>query len=251
MQLETQSNSLKAYGSRSSNLLDGRPEDLVWEILSGIVVLTAFRLAWILKRPVHKDITFYILPGLSNLRKIVRYDAGFSYVPYGLIWYAINVPIVRAVGYSGRLWIAVLALIDTIFLWYSSQSLGLTVFFAYLLIGTFQLLRAPWNASINWLIILAPVSWIFLLLAPIAKFPVGLPLRVWTYTERAIGHQHNYIYFGLLGTLWLIVFNQMYLYPELENLMAVSLGIVWSLILGYAYLASRARRRESAAKRAS
>jgi hypothetical protein len=224
---------------------------MVWEILSAILVLTVFRLVWILKRPVHKDITFYILPGLSNLRKIVRYDPSFSYVPYGLIWYAINVPIVRAVRYSGRLWIAILALIDTVFLWYSSQSLGLTVFYAYVLIGTFQLLRAPWNTSINWLIILAPVSWIFLLVAPIAKFPVGLPLRVWTYTERAIGHQHNYIYFGLLGTLWLIVFNHLYLHPELESLLVVGLGIAWSLILGYAYLASRARRQKSTAKGAS
>jgi hypothetical protein len=224
---------------------------MAWEILGGIAVLTVFRLAWILKRPVHKDITFYILPGLSNLRKIVRYDAGFSYVPYGLIWYAINVPIVRAVRYSGRLWIAVLAVIDTVFLWYSSQALGLTVFSAYVLIGTFQLLRAPWNASINWLIMLAPVSWIFLLLAPIAKFPVGLPLRVWTYTERAIGHQHNYIYFGLLGTLWLIVFNHLYFLIEIENVLVVGLGIVWSLILGYAYLSSEARRRRSKPKLAS
>jgi len=197
-----------------------------WEILGGIVFLTFLRLVWILKRPVHKDITFYILPGLSNLRKIIRYDPGFSYVPYGLIWYAINVPIVRAVRYSGRLWIAVLALIDTIFLWYSSQALGLTVFLAYVLIGTFQLLRAPWNASVIWLIILAPVSWIFLLLAPIAKFPIGLPLRVWSYTERAIGHQHNYFYFGLLGTLWLIVFNHLYFLFGIENPLVVGLGIV-------------------------
>ena len=222
---------------------------MAWEIIVGILVLTVFRLIWILKRPVHKDITFYILPGLSNLRKIVKYDPGFSYVPYGIIWYAINVPIVRAVRYSGRLWIAVLALFDTIFLWYASQSLGLTVFYAYVLIGTFQLLRAPWNASINWLILLAPVSWIFLVLAPIAKFPVGLPLRVWTYTERAIGHQHNYIYFGLLGTLWLIVFNHLFLFLEAESLLVVSLGIAWSLVLGYAYFSSRARRQKSIAKK--
>lgn len=224
---------------------------MAWEIFGGIVALTLLRLVWILKRPVHKDITFYILPGLSNLRKIVRYDPGFSYVPYGLIWYAINVPMVRAARYSGRFWIAILALMDTIFLWYSSQALGMTVFLAYILIGTFQLLRAPWNASINWLIILAPVSWIFLLLAPIAKFPVGLPLRVWTYTERAIGHQHNYIYFGLLGTLWLIVFNHVFFHPEIEILVVIGLGIIWSLILGYAYISSWARRQKSKAKEVS
>jgi hypothetical protein len=218
------------------------------EIIGAVIALTAFRLAWILKRPVHKDITFYILPGLSNLRKIVRYDPNFSYVPYGLIWYAINVPIVRAMRYSGRLWIVVLALIDTVFLWYSSEFLGLTVFLAYVMIGTFQLLRAPWNASINWLIILAPISWIFLLLAPIAKFPVGLPVQVWRYTERAVGHQHNYIYFGLLGTLWIIVFNQLYFLPAIEALVVIGLGIVWCFIFGYAFLERRTKRRKSTAK---
>jgi len=221
---------------------------MTWQIVDAIIALTVFRLVWILKRPVPKDIPFYILPGLSNLRKLLRYDPDFSYVPYGLIWYAINVPIVRATRYNGRLWIAVLALIDIAFLWYSSESLGLSVFVAYVLIGTFQLLRAPWNASINWLILLAPISWIFLAVAPIAKLPVGLPVQVWGYTERAIGHQHNYIYFGLLGTLWLIVFNYLYFLPEIENSILIGLGIVWCFILGYAYLDRRTKRHESAAK---
>jgi hypothetical protein len=218
------------------------------EFIAAIILLTIFRLVWIAKRPVHKDITFYILPGLSNLRKIVRYDPSFSYVPYGLIWYVINVPIVRAMRYSGRLWIAVLALIDVVFLWYVSESLGLTVFAAYVVIGTFQLLRAPWNASINWLIVLAPISWIFLVLAPIAKFPVGLPVQVWRYTERAVGHQHNYIYFGLLGTLWMIVFNDLFFLPAVEPLLVAGLGFVWLLTFGYALLQRRARMRESTSK---
>src|SRR5712664_3788567 len=118
-------------------------KDMAWEIVGGIVVLTIFRLGCILKRPVPKDITFYILPGLSNLRKLIRYDPGFSYVPYGLIWYFINVPIVRSVRYSGRLWMVVLTLIDVAFLWYSNQFLGPVVFIAFVLIGTFQLFRAP------------------------------------------------------------------------------------------------------------
>jgi hypothetical protein len=222
-----------------------------WEIIGAIIALTGFRLVWIVKRPVHKDISFYILPGLSNLRKIIRYDPEFSYVPYGLIWYAINVPIVRLGRYDGRFWMAALALIDGFFLGYSFQYLGLAVFLAYVLIGTFQLLRAPWNACINWLIILAPTSWIFLLLAPIAKFPVGLPVQVWRYTGRAVGHQHNYIYFGLLGTLWLIVFNHLYLLPGIENPLVISLGVVWCFIFGYAYLERRARRHQSMAKPAA
>jgi hypothetical protein len=219
-----------------------------WEILIAIIGVTVFRLVWIIRQPVHRDITSYIFPGLSNLRKIVKYAPDFSYVPYGLIWYAINVPIVRLGRYNGRFWMGALALIDTVFLGYSYQSLGVTVFLAYVLIGTFQLLRAPWNASIDWLIILAPISWIFLLLAPIAKFPAGLPVQVWRYTSRAVGHQHNYIYFGLLGTLWFIVFNRLYLLPGIENWVVIGLGVVWCFIFGYAYLERRARRRESMAK---
>ena len=219
-----------------------------WEIIGVIIALTGLRLVWIVKRQVHKDVSFYILPGLSNLRKVIRYDPEFSYVPYGLIWYAINVPIVRLGRYSGRFWMATLALTDSLFLGYSFQYLGLTVFFVYVVIGTFQLLRAPWNTSINWLIILAPISWIFLLLAPIAKFPVGLPIHVWRYTGRAVGHQHNYIYFGLLGTLWLIVCNHLYLLPEIESSIVIGLGVVWCFILVYAYLERKAGRRESMAK---
>jgi len=219
---------------------------LTLEIIAAIIVVTILRLVWILKRPVHKDIKFYILPGLSNLRKLVKYDPGFSYVPYGLIWYAINVPIVRVVRYSGRLWITVLALIDIAFLWYS-QVLGLTVFIAYVFIGTFQLLRAPWNASINWLIVLAPVSWLFLILAPIAKFPIGLPIQVLRYTERAIGHQHNYIYFGLLVTFWLFVFNHLYFLPGLDSLAALGFGTIWGVILGYAFVKRKHGQEQSTA----
>lgn len=199
-------------------------------------------------RPVHRDITSYIFPGLSNLRKILKYAPDFSYVPYGLIWYAINVPIVRLGRYDARFWMGVLALIDTVFLSYSFQYMGPTVFFAYVVIGTFQLLRAPWNASINWLIMLAPISWTFLLLAPVAKFPVGLPIQVWRYTGRAVGHQHNYIYFGLLGTLWLIVFNYLHLSRGIEDLLVTGLGVVWGFIFAYAYLERRARRHEPIAK---
>jgi hypothetical protein len=222
-----------------------------WEIIGAIIALTGLRLVWIVKRPIHKDISFYILPGLSNLRRIIRYDPEFSYVPYGLIWYAINVPIVRLGRYSGRFWMGALALIDSFFLGYSFQYLGLTVFLAYVLIGTFQLLRAPWNASINWFIMLAPTSWIFLILAPFAKFPVGLPVQVWRYTGRAVGHQHNYIYFGLLGTLWLIVFNHLYFLPGIENSLVIGLGVTWSFVFGYAYLERRARRHQSAANPAA
>lgn len=141
---------------------------------------------------------------------------------------------------------AALTVIDSFFLWYSSI-LGTYVFVAYAFIGTFQALRAPWNVSINWFIVLAPISWVFLILAPIAKFPVGLPLQVWGYTERAIGHQHNYIYFGLLGTLWLVEFNHLYLFTMIDELVVFGFGVLWAITLGYAYLTSESRREKPGA----
>src|SRR5438094_3066723 len=113
---------------------------LTLEIIATIIFVTIFRLVWILRRPVHKDITFYILPGLSNLRKIIRYDSEFSYVPYGLIWYAINVPIVRLGRYNGHFWVVALALIDSLLLGYSFQYLGLIVFVVYVAIVSFEFL---------------------------------------------------------------------------------------------------------------
>jgi hypothetical protein len=206
---------------------------MTWEVLILVATLTTVRLVWIIRNPARQEVRLLFPRALSNLWKIVRYDPNFSYVPYGIIWYMINVPMLRAVQYDGRRWAITLALIDTLFLWYS-QILGLTVFLAYAVIGTFQLLRAPWNASINWLIILAPISWVFLLLAPIAKLPVGLPVQVWIYTKVAFAHQHNYIYWGLLATLWLIVFNHLYFLPGLDELVVLVFGASWSFVLARA-----------------
>jgi hypothetical protein len=71
-----------------------------------------------------------------------------------------------------------------------------------------------------------------------------LPLRVWTYTEKAVGHQHNYIYFGLLGTLWIIVFNHLYFLVETEKFLVLGLGAIWSLIFANAYLVRRGKKRK-------
>src|SRR5437660_12314327 len=79
--------------------------------------------------------------------------------------------------------------------------MGWLGFLAYAFIGTFQLFRAPWNISINWLILLASVSPWLLIIAPIAKLPVGLPLHAFGDTERAFFFKHNFVYYGLLGPL--------------------------------------------------
>lgn len=159
--------------------------------------------------------------------------------PYGIVWYGMNVPIGKLVGYDGRKWMVALALIDGAFLWLS-QTIGILGFAAYLFIGTFQLFRAPWNVSIDWLILLGPFSWLFLILAPIAKLPFGLPAHTFGDTGRGLFYQHNYIYYGLLGTLWLIVFFSIFDISILD-LSIYILGIGWAILLGYLFFGKKRR----------
>ena len=106
--------------------------------------------------------------------------------------------------FDGRRWIYSIALIDTLFIWISFQ-LGLVGAIAYMGISTIQLFKAPWNVSILWLTILGVFSWIFLILAPMAKFPIGLPTKVWGHVQQALFYKRNPVYYGLLTILWIFV----------------------------------------------
>ena len=203
------------------------------EIITAIAVLTFFRVAWILSRPVPGDVKIAHMPGLANTYKILKRDRNYAYLPYGVIWYAVNYPLSRVVKYDGISWMVLLALIDSLFIWLSQQ-LGFYGLLSYVLIGTFQLLRAPWNVSILWLTILGLFQWWFLIVAPIAKLPVGLPRQAWENTRVGLFHQHNFVYYGLLVTLWVVVFINLYI-PSLLEISITVLGILWSLVLGYLY----------------
>jgi len=54
---------------------------MMWEIVDSIIALTAFSASLDSQTTSPQDIPFYILPGLSNLRKLLKYDPDFSYVP--------------------------------------------------------------------------------------------------------------------------------------------------------------------------
>ena len=222
-----------------------RTEDILFDVYSGeilllVILITGVRVAAISKRPLPHDVQSAIMNGTKRIVSVFKREAKVEgNAPYGIIWYGINVPIARLVNYDGRKWMIVLALLDSIFLWFS-QALGVVGFVAYLVIGTFQLLRAPWNASINWIIVLGIFNWWFLLLAPIAKLPFGLPFHAFGDTGRGLFYQHNYIYYGLLGTLWLVVFlNDFAL--MLRDISTGLLGLAWILLLGFLYV-SRTRK---------
>jgi hypothetical protein len=207
---------------------------MIFEILA-IGAITAIRTLWIKVRPIPHDIEPAIIPGLKNIRKVLHRQTIVSgRAPYGIIWYAINLPIARAAKFNGRYWVLYLGLIDSIFLWLS-WTMGWLGFLAYIFVGTFQLFRAPWNTSINWLILLALVAPWFLIIAPIAKLPVGLPLHAFGDTERAFFFKHNFVYYGLLGTLWLIVFFNIFL-PSIRDESIFVHGVGWGLLLAYLFI---------------
>src|SRR5438445_5117556 len=178
---------------------------MTFEILA-IVAILAVRTLLLEVRPIPRDYEPAIMQGLKSIRKVLRRQKIVSgRAPYGIIWYAINLPIARAAKFKGRYWVLLLGLIDSIFLWLS-WTMGWLGFLAYVFIGTFQLLRAPWNTSINWLILLGLVSPWFLVIAPIAKLPVGLPLHAFGDTGRAFFFRHNFGYYAPLGIISLHVF---------------------------------------------
>lgn len=128
----------------------------------------------------------------------------FRTLPYGTLWFAINLPVMHLAGFQARRWTYFLSFIDVPFIWLSF-SLGLLGGLLYVGISTFMLLQAPWNLSILWLTVLGIVFWVFLILAPIAKLPIGIPMRLGNRVKSLLFHQRNYVYYGLLGLLWLFV----------------------------------------------
>ena len=181
-------------------------------ILSIIALLTFARLWYLKVHPVQRDIQEAIVPFSSRLQvadffrrpRSRQIWESFNIVQYGVIWYAINLPIMRITNFNPRRWTYAVALVDVPFLWLSFR-LGPVGALVYAGVTTFNLLKAPWNVSILWLVICAVFSWIFLILAPLAKLPIGVPVLVWGHVKGAIVYKKNPYYYGMLAVLWLFV----------------------------------------------
>ncbi len=185
--------------------------DQAW-ILIGLVLLTLARLWYLRVRPIQKDVGEFILPLSKRLhatdffRRPRSEEIRFSFliVQYGVIWWAINLPLMHIARFDGRKWTYALAIVDIPFAWLSFR-LGLIGALGYLAIATFNLVKAPWNSSILWLIICGVFSWIFLILAPLAKFPIGIPTLVWSHVRTAMVYKKNPYYYGMLAVVWIFV----------------------------------------------
>ena len=181
-------------------------------ILSGIALLTLAR-GWFLKsHPVQRDVREAFLPSSKRLHaadffrrpRSVEVRNVFLLLPYGTLWFAVNLPMIHLARFEGRRWTYLIALVDCVFLWLSFR-LGLISALVYAGMSTFMLVKAPWNVSILWLIMCGVFSWIFLVLAPAAKLPLAIPVRMGKRVQGLLFYQHNYFYYGLLGVLWLFV----------------------------------------------
>src|SRR5436309_15866791 len=101
-------------------------------------------------RPVHKDvreaqIPYSILLRPSDFFKRPRSSEArdsFCVLPYGTLWYAINLPLMHLTGIDGRKWTYSLATLDNLFVRISFR-LGFSAALMYLGIGTFLLFKAP------------------------------------------------------------------------------------------------------------
>ncbi len=181
-------------------------------ILAGIAILTSARLWYLKTHPIKKDVTHAIIPLLRHLHaadffrspRSAEVRSAFWEVHYGALWYYINLPLIHLTSFDARSYNYLLALLDVPFIWISFQ-FHLVGGLLYMAVGTFFLFRAPWNMSIMWLIICSIFSWVFLILAPVAKLPILTPTNVWGHVRIAMTYYHNPYYYGLLGILWLFV----------------------------------------------
>jgi hypothetical protein len=200
-----------------------------------ITALCLLRVAYIRTKPVQKDVrdAFVSCSRRLHLRDYFRPPISFEVkdafwgMPYGVIWHAINVPLMHLAQFDGKRWVYIIGLIDGVFIWVSFL-LGPIGGLLYIAISTFQLVRGPWNVSILWITVLGVFSWIFLLLAPIAKLPVGIPVPNPRRIGRLITHQHNSLYYGLLGVLWLFVLWRTLL-PQLFASTIIGQVVTWGL----------------------
>lgn len=182
-------------------------------VILGALMLTVLRIVYIRMTPVLRDVHVAQIPFSKRLKaadffrkpKSFEIRQSFDVLPYGTIWFAINLPLMHLTGFGERAWSYALAVLDIAFIWVSFQ-LGIIAGLLYIALSTFQLLKAPWNMCINWLTLCGVFSWVFLILSPIAKLPIGVPVRQAKRVQGLLFHQHNYIYYSLLGVLWLFVF---------------------------------------------
>jgi hypothetical protein len=181
-------------------------------LIGGIGLLTAVRLAYLRISPVQRDVRDAQLPFSKRLHvadffrrpESQEIRDSFLVLPYGALWFGINVPLMHLAGFEGRRWTYLIAVVDGVFAWISFK-LGLIGGLLYIVLGTFMLIKGPWNVSILWLTVLGVFSPVFLVLAPVAKLPIGIPMRLGKRVQGLLFHQRNYIYYGMLGLMWLFI----------------------------------------------
>ena len=130
--------------------------------------------------------------------------------PYGGVWYAANVPLtwVKVPGWnleqSWLLWTSIIDLFFSLLLLRVKPRLVLP----YLLVSIVTWRQAPYNLSIYWLTGLGLYNSWLLVLAILAKTPVGAPLTVWQFILNSPPLASEWRYYGLMMAWWLLILAQ-------------------------------------------
>ncbi len=142
-----------------------------------------------------------IIPGLQH-----PWDEPWQ-APYGVIWYILNIPLTwfQISGINPeQSWLLWLSAIDSVVILIMRRGRFYTIFYIAVSLLTFR--QAPYNMTILW-ITLAGIYWPpSLIIAPLAKFPIGAPSDVWQYIfSNSMQSETNWRYYALMIILWVVV----------------------------------------------
>jgi len=142
-----------------------------------------------------------IIPGLQH-----PWDESWQ-APYGVIWYILNIPLTwfQISGINPeQSWLLWLSAIDSVVIWIMRRGRFYTIFYIAISLLTFR--QAPYNMTILW-ITLAGIYWPpSLIIAPLAKFPIGAPPEIWQYIfSNSMQSETNWRYYALMIMLWFVV----------------------------------------------
>jgi len=123
-------------------------------------------------------------------------------VPYGILWYGINLAIPHSNGSDWTLWIALLDIpVSLVFLFKNWK-----LWIVYIHVSALTFTSAPYNLPILWLTGLGLFYTPLIILGPLAKLPFGPRLDYWNFIfNNSLQYADNYFFYGLLGVWWLSV----------------------------------------------
>jgi hypothetical protein len=149
------------------------------------------------------DVERAILPALKRFP-----HQEFWQAPYGIIWYALNLPFGLLANGNGASYIFWIGLVNVSIAAYCLFRLSLILILVFVGVSIFHTFKAPWNVPILWLCLLGFINPLLLAVPIIAKFPIGNTAnraKTWRLILFAMHWQKNPFYYATIGIVWIMV----------------------------------------------